>query len=154
MSSPLPRPRPRDRVRVLPLQAERLEDGTLRISTPMARGWAGHARTTHDLARVLDTAFTEATIAGYAQAHGQVYDLDAMTTQVANDPLAGSPQRRQRGAVARRAAHPPEAWSMLDDGSWRSPAGRTYSADSKIVALVRARRAEKGLPVDTPNDPG
>jgi hypothetical protein len=148
MSAPIPDPTPRRRrVRVIQLQAEILPDGKVRISSPMARGWAGVGRAgTHEVGRVVSQAFDEVTAAAYARAHGQVYDLDALTMHVQDDQLAGTPQRRIRGPVARRAAHPPEAWAMLDDGRWRSPGGRKYRADSPQVRAVRRAREEKGLP--------
>jgi len=151
---PLPPPPERARVRQLNLQAELLPGGGVRFSTPMARGFAAVGRTPVEITRALLATFTEATVAGYAAAHGRVYDLDAMTTRVPGDTLADGPQRSQRGAVARRAAHPPEAWAMQDDGTWRSPAGRTYQANSATVARVREARIRKGLPVDTQDGSG
>lgn len=139
----LPRPRPRDRVRVIPLQAEILPGGGYRLSSPMARGWAGVGRTPVELSRAMMQAFDEVAIAAYARAKGHLYDLDQMTEQVRGDQLAGAPRKRQRGPVARRAAHPPEAWAMTDDGRWRSPAGRFYREDSWQVQAVLKRRAEK-----------
>lgn len=150
----IPPPRPGQRVRTIPLQAELLPGGGIRISSPLARGWAGHARTAVELARALVHAFTEVEIAGYAMAHGESYDQDRLTQQVAGDPLAGSKMARRRGAVQRRAAHPPEAWSMNDDGSWRSPAGRRYPATSPHVQRVIAKLQAKGITVDTPRQHG
>jgi hypothetical protein len=153
MSSPVPIPRRRagQRVRTIALQAEKLPDGSMRISSPHARGWAGIARNSIELARVFEQAFAEVAVASYARQRGRAYDLDQLTSYVPGDSLAGTPQRRTRGAAARRAAHPVEAWSMTDNGCWRSPAGRTYQPDSKMVANVLKRRAERGLPpVDTP----
>lgn len=149
MTNPLPPPRPRDRVRTIPLQAERLPDGTMRISSPLARGWAGVGRTPNEITRALVQAFDEVTIASYARAKSEPYDLDVMTMQVKGDPLAGSPKARRRSPAARRAAHPPELWSMTDDGRWRSPAGRIYGADTPQVQNVLRRRAALGMPVDT-----
>jgi hypothetical protein len=145
----LPGLRPGQRVRTIPLQAEILPEGGIRISTPLARGWAGHARTPAELANALATAFTEVEVAGYAAAHGKNYDQDRLTEQVPGDPLAGTKMARRRGPVQRRAAHPPEAWSMNDDGSWRSPAGRTYPATSPHVQRVIAKLEAKGVTVDT-----
>jgi hypothetical protein len=145
----LPGLRPGQRVRTIPLQAEILPEGGIRISTPLARGWAGHARTASELASALATAFVEVEVAGYAAAHGQNYDQDRLTEQVPGDPLAGTKMARRRGPVQRRAAHPPEAWSMNDDGSWRSPAGRTYPATSPHVQRVIAKLEAKGARVDT-----
>lgn len=150
----LPGMRPGRRVRTIPLQAEILPEGGIRISSPLARGWAGHARTAAELAAQLAHAFTEVEIAGYAMAHGANYDQDRLTEHVPDDPLAGSKMGRRRGPVARRAAHPPEAWSMNDDGSWRSPAGRRYPPESPHVQRVIAKLQAKGTPVDTHKEPG
>lgn len=150
----LPGLRPGQRVRTIPLQAEILPEGGVRISSPLARGWAGHARTAVELVNALAHAFTEVEIAGYAMAHGANYDQDRLTEQVAGDPLAGAKMTRKRGPVQRRAAHPPEAWSMNDDGSWRSPAGRRYPASSPHVQRVIAKLEAKGLPVDTHKEHG
>lgn len=151
-SLPIPQPHPGQRVRVIPLQAEILPQGGIRISSPLARGWAGHARDARELLNAITTAFNEVAIASYALAHGQTYDQSKLTEHVQDDPLAGTKMPRRRGPVARRAAHPVEAWSLQDDGSWRSPAGRRYSADSAAVQRVVERRAAKGLPPLTPPD--
>jgi hypothetical protein len=150
----IPPPRPGQRVRAIPLQAELLPGGGIRISSPLARGWAGHARTAVELANTLAHAFTEVEIAGYAMAHGANYDQDRLTEQVEGDALAGTKMARRRGPVARRAAHPPEAWSMHHDGSWRSPAGRRYPPDSPHVQRVIAKLTAKGAMVDTHKEPG
>jgi hypothetical protein len=150
----LPAPRPGQRVRAIPLQAEILPGGGIRISTPLARGWAGHARTAVELANTLAHAFVEVEVAGYAAAHGENYDQDRLTEQVNDDPLAGAKMTRRRGPVQRRAAHPPEMWSMNDDGSWRSPAGRRYPADSQHVQRVIAKLEAKGHRVDSPKGSG
>jgi len=150
----LPRLRPGQRVRTIPLQAEILPDGGIRISSPLARGWAGHARTAGELARALGHAFVEVEVASYARAKGANYDQDRLTEHVEGDPLAGTKMTRRRGPAQRRAAHPPEAWAMQDDGSWLSPAGRRYAATSPTVLRVVAKLAAKTLPVDTPKDQG
>lgn len=150
----LPGLRPGQRVRAIPLQAEILPQGGIRISSPLARGWAGHARTAGELARQLAHAFVEVEVASYAMAHGQNYDQDRFTEHVPGDALAGSKMTRRRGPVQRRAAHPPESWKLQDDGFWRSPAGRRYPPDSPQVQRVRAKLAAKVKPVDTPGDRG
>lgn len=150
----LPVPRPGQRVRVVPLQAEILPGGAMRISSPLARGWAGYARTAIELANTVANAFLEVEVAGYAAAHGQHYDQDRLTEQVHGDPLAGTKMTRRRGPVQRRASHPPEAWSMNDDGSWRSPAGRTYPQTSPQVQRVIAKLEAKRSTIDTPGQHG
>ena len=150
----LPGLRPGQRVRMIPLQAEILPEGGIRISSPLARGWAGHARTAAELAAALTHAFVEVEVASYAMAKGESYDQDRLTEHVPDDALAGTKMARRRGAVARRAAHPPEAWSMNDDGSWQSPAGRRYPSSSPHVQRVIAKLQAKGLPIDTPKQHG
>jgi len=145
----LPGLRPGQRVRTIPLQAEILPGGGIRISSPLARGWAGHARTAAELANTVAHAFTEVEIASYAMAHGANYDQDRLTEHVADDPLAGAKMSRKRGPVQRRAAHPPEAWRMNDDGSWRSPAGRRYLPESPQVQRVIAKLEAKRTGLDT-----
>jgi hypothetical protein len=150
----IPGPRPGQRVRVIPLQAELLPDGGIRISSPMARGWAGHARTAGELVTALQHAFTEVEVASYARAKGANYDQDRLTEHVPDDPLAGAKMTRRRGPVQRRAAHPPEAWTLQDDGFWRSPAGRRYPPTSPAVLRVVAKLEAKKAPVDTHKDKG
>lgn len=152
-NEPIPGLRPGQRVRVIPLQAEILPDGGIRISSPMARGWAGHARTAMELVKTLKAAFVEVEVASYARAKGDNYDQDRLTEHVEGDPLAGSKMTRRRGPVQRRAAHPPEAWKLQDDGSWRSPAGRRYPPTSPAVLRVVAKLEAKKA-VDTPKDQG
>jgi hypothetical protein len=131
------------RPRQISLQVEALPDGRLRVSTPSARGWAAAARTPAELARAVESAFTEVSVAAYAKAHGQPYDLDVMTSQVPGDSLAGERPARQRRARSRvrQGTYAPESWAELADGSgrWRSPSGRFYRGDSKVVRSVRAK---------------
>ena len=150
----IPGPRPRQRVRVIPLQAELLPTGGVRISTPMARGWAGHARTASELVAVLANAFTEVEVASYARAQGGQYDLDRLTEHVKGDPLAGSKMSRKRGAAQRRAAHPPEAWALQDDGYWRSPGGRRFAPDTVQVQRVVAKLEARNQGIDTHGQQG
>lgn len=148
MTAPLPS-RAGGRVRTIPLQVDQLPGGGLRISSPAARGWAGTARTTYELARVVQQAFQEVAVASYARAKGMPYDLDVLTTHVPGDPLADTPQRRVRNASRRTARHKSyavEDWTRMEDGRWRSPAGRAYRADSTAVQNVIRKRQEKGLP--------
>lgn len=132
-----------------------LPDGQLRISTPSARGWARLARGPHQLASVVGMAFTEAAVASYAAWRRQRYDLDKLTDP--KDPT--EPPRRTigrprpvesqrvsygRGRVVRPDQAPPEDWTPQQDGSWRSPAGRSYRSPAIVSSLVR-RRKELGL---------
>jgi len=147
----LPGLRRGQRVRMIPLQAEILPEGGVRISSPLARGWAGHARTATELATALAHAFVEVEVASYAMLKGQNYDQDRLTEHVPDDVLAGTKMQRRRGPVQRRAAHPPEAWTLQDDGYWRSPAGRRFPPDSQQVQRVVAKLQAK---VDTHRQDG
>lgn len=139
-------PPPGQRVRTISLQVETLPTGALRVSSPLARGWAGVARTPHELARVMADAFTEVSVASYARAHGEAYDLDALTGSVPGDSLAGGAAPRVRRAQGGRKAYHPGLWTKLPNGWWRSPGGRDYGPDTKIVRDVIRRRTDLGLP--------
>lgn len=134
------------------VQVEHMTDGSMRISTPHARGWAAVARTPVELARGLSQAFIETSVAAYARARGQAYDLDAMTGQVPGDPLASLPAPRVRSkSPQRRKAYSPADWQKvtMDDRSgamWRSPGGRMYRAETAAVRSVVRKRAAMGLP--------
>lgn len=137
-------------IRELPIQVERLPSGGIRVTTPLARGWAAVAHDQHELARSIATAFTEAEVASYSRFRGQVYDLDALTGHVPGDALAGSARGRVRGPAGRRRAkksYPVTLWQKLPDGRWRSPSGRAYRADTRAVQQMVARRVAEGLPV-------
>lgn len=133
--------------RAIMLMVEPQKDGTLRISTPHARGWAATASNPLGLARAVQGAIVEVQVASYARQRGHVYDLDGLTAQVPGDPLAARPVSREPRARRSRRSHPPDAWQMVDGGSWRSPNGRVYGAGTKIVRNVVARREALGLPV-------
>jgi hypothetical protein len=147
MVQDFPRSQPGQRVRVIPLQVETLESGGLRISSPLARGWASVARNPTELARSIAAAYTEVACSSYARWKGAPYDLDAMTTHVPGDPLADTPQRRVRtGRTTRVKQYAVEAWTKFDNGQWRSPSGRMYREDTMAVQNVIKKRKEKGLP--------
>ena len=144
----LPYSRPDLRVQMISLTVEAMPSGRYRISTPHARGWAAEVGTQAELARALNSAFTEVSVASYARAKGVPYDLDALTERVAGDPLASGPRGRVRsGPRARRKTYHPSEWTRFEDGRWRSPSGRTYRADSKQVQGVIKARLERGLTI-------
>lgn len=138
---PLPPLPPGQRVRSISLEVTHLPDGGYRLSTPLARGWAAVARDQVQLSQVMARAFLEVSCASYARLKGQVYDLDAMTTHVPGDPLADLPQRRARAGrrTVRRRTYDPQEWSRMEDGRWRSPSGRAYRPDSRVVQGVLAK---------------
>jgi hypothetical protein len=144
---PLPRRPGHQRVRAIALQVETLDSGRLRISSPHARGWATTAATPSQLFAAIQDAYTEVQIAAYARAQGKTYDLDQMTTRVPGDALAdGSPAREKVVRRTRRKSHDPANWTRMDDGRWRSPTGRAYREDSRVVQDVITRRRERDLP--------
>jgi hypothetical protein len=140
------------RARTINVQVEHMLDGTMRISTPHARGWAAVARTPMELARGLAQAFVETSVAAYARGRGEAYDLDVLTSHVPGDALANLPPQRVRSkSPQRRKAHSPADWQKvtMEDRSgamWRSPGGRMYGAETAAVRSVVRKRAAMGLP--------
>lgn len=130
----------RHQVRTINLVLETLPDGRLRVSTPLARGWAAVASNQGELVRAVQAAFTEVQLASYARWKGETYELDEMTEVVADDPLA-APTRTMHfsNRMVRSDIHHPADWQPLSDGTWRSPKGRIYQADSQAVQRVRAK---------------
>lgn len=139
------------------LRLQRLDDGSIRVSTPQARGWAVIAKGPDQLWHAFRTAFNEATIAGYAMWNGVRYDLDELTDPT--DPT--EPRRRRpftpreaagdcsevsyaRGGVVRPDQAHPADWTPNPDGSWSSPRGKTYR-DPKYINPLRIKRARMGL---------
>jgi hypothetical protein len=127
----------------------------LRVSTPSARGWAAVVRNRAQLAQAVLEAFTEAQVAAYAAAHGEEYDLSALTAAVPNDPMAppvSRPGARSQPGVGwsrgqrRPDTHDPAQWSKQPDGAWRSPGGVAYGATSQMARRIVARRNRLGLP--------
>ncbi len=135
------------RMPVIALQVETLEGGRLRMSSPHARGWAAVVATPAQVVQAIQDAYTEVACASYARAKGTTYDLDVLTSKVDGDPLAGgTPGRERTPRTTRRKSHSPADWSRMEDGRWRSPSGRAYREDSRVVQDVVARRKERGLP--------
>lgn len=133
------------RVRTVDLRLEALPGGRMRVSTPMARGWAATAGTAAELARAVHAAFLEVSCAGYARAHGEVYDLDAMTGHVPGDTLAGNKPRQVRRKRTGHKSYDPTDWTPEGDGYWRSPGGRLYRQDTAAVQSVIRKREDMGL---------
>jgi hypothetical protein len=139
------------------VQIQRLDDGSLRLSTAQARGFAVIARGPHQLWLAMFTLFREVTIAGYSMAHGVPYDLDALTDPTdPTEPKRRRPTTRRensgdpgevsygRGSVVRPDQLHPADWIPNADGSWTSPRGRTFRDPAKIQAL-KIRRGRMGL---------
>jgi hypothetical protein len=143
-----PAQQPGQRVRVIPLVVETLPGGALRVSSPHARGWAAAVRTPQELARAVEMAYREVSCASYARQRGGAYDLDQLTMHTPGDTLAGTPMRRvPKPGTRSKKSHDVAAWSKFDDGTWRSPAGRTYRADTMAVRNVIRKRISLGMSV-------
>jgi hypothetical protein len=138
---------------MIPLTVQELPDGTLRIETPLTRGWSSVARTPHELVRSIQAAFVEVTIAGYARVRNEQYDLSKLTAQVDGDPRtaltasvrAAPTHRPVRTGKPPKPRHDPADWAKLDDGSWQAPGGRRFRADTQVVQNVLRLRRERGL---------
>lgn len=144
----MPAPAPtRNQVRALELKIESLPGGMLRVSTPLARGWAAVARTPVELARAVQGAFVEAQAASYARWKGEAYDLDEATDVVPGDSLAAAVRSTEFKHRSRSDIHSPAEWTPLADRHWRAPNGRRYRPDTQIVRNVIAARVRMGIPV-------
>jgi hypothetical protein len=97
----------------------------LLVQSPHLPAWGATARSPHELAQVVDQAWTELQLRAYAEQRGEDYDLA---------PLAETPARPQP------TGSDPWAWRELEDGRWLSPGGRRYGADTAVVGKVRAAR--------------
>lgn len=144
----MPRAAPtRNQIRALDLKVETLADGMLRVSTPLARGWAAVARNPFELARAIQAAFTEAQMASYARWKGEAYELDLATDVVPGDALAAAVRSTEFKHRTRSDTHSPADWCPMPDGRWRSPSGRAYRPDTPIVRNVVSARVRLGIPV-------
>lgn len=142
-------------VRAVTVRIEQLSDGSMRLSTSAARGWAAVARTPNEVGRAALSAFTEAQCAAYARWRGERYDLDELTEPVAGDPLA-PPRRPVRPRTNRDNVgwgrnqerpdrHDVQDWERMPDGRLRSPNGLVYRRDSMMAQRVLARAAQSGI---------
>jgi len=138
------------RVTTVSLTVEARPDGKYRISSPHARGWAAVVSNARELvAAITRDAFTEVSVASYARAHNTHYDLDMMTERVHGDPLAGKPAPRKRSTGSERvhSSYHPVAWTKMEDGRWKSPAGRMYGPNTRQVQNMVRRRLAQGLSI-------
>jgi hypothetical protein len=137
----------RNQVRSVSVRIDDLGNGKLRISAPTARGWARTVRTRDELVRAVGEAFTEAQLASYARWRGEAYDHDALSDVDETDPLvASAPHIRAVVRSGRSDVHSPLDWVPLEDGTWRSPAGRVFGGDTDAVRRVKAKRAKLDSP--------
>jgi hypothetical protein len=141
-------PQVRHQVRSVEVRLDMLPEG-MRVSTPQARGWAVIAGGPRQLLDALAAAFTEAQVASYATWKGEVYELDALTEVVQDDPLAATIRTTRHGAhldrrLSRRDVHQATDWTNMGNGRWRSPSGKTYREDCKTVQNVIMKRRMLG----------
>jgi hypothetical protein len=134
----------RNQVREVTIRVEAMPNGALRVSTPQARGWAVVVRTRDELVRAVQQAFTEAQVASYAQWRGESYDLDALTPVDGSCSWTAATHTRSFALRRRGDVYNPKDWVQLEDGTWRSPGGRVYGADTEVVRRVRAKRRTNG----------
>lgn len=126
------------------------------VTSPEARGWRFPIRTAADAAAMLHEAPVEVQIARYARAHGQVYDHDAATDVDPETPGTEMPAPRKV-----KGSRVSAGWEEQDDGTWRSPAGLVFGADTTMVRRViaarereeAARQAEAHRPPPSPLPP-
>lgn len=143
---------------------ERTTSGGLLVSSPDAPGWSSAVTDRVSLLRAVDEAFREASIAAYARARAQPYDVAlhdqaAEEAGVAGKVLPINPDARDAmmatlacsvgplPSVTTRPgdSHDPLAWRPLTDGRWVSPSGRTYGATTQVVQRVIEKRANMGV---------
>lgn len=137
----------RHQVRELDLRIESLPGGRLRVSTPLARGWAAVAGNPHELARAIASAFIEVQVASYARWKGESFDLDELTDVDQGDSLAAAVRTTEFKHRKRNDIHNPADWTPLEGGFWRAPNGRRYRPDTRITRSVVAARIRLGIPV-------
>ena len=123
----------RRQIRRVTLEVEAHEDGTYVVTAPGARGWRKQVRTNPEAGAAFHEALVEAQIAAYARAHGQVYDHDAAT---AVDPDTPSTQVASRVTKHLKGSRVSPGWEEQEDGTWLSPAGLTFSAETQMVRRV------------------
>lgn len=136
---------------MIPLTVEYLPGGRVRVETPLTRGWSSVARNPQELARAVEAAFVEVTIAGYARSHREKYDLSALTEVVEGEQrtaltaAADTPPTHRPGRSGTPVRHNPAAWSKLPDGRWLAPSGRKFREETQVVQNVLRLRAAEGL---------
>lgn len=122
----------------------------LRLSTPLTPGWSFVATCPAEVARGIEAAWSEATIAAYARLRGVLYDLAETEEQIPAEAYAvtrphpaEAPDPADRAARRRRTKHPethdPACWVELSDGGLLSPSGRKYGPGTRVASAVRAR---------------
>jgi hypothetical protein len=126
-------------VRSITVRVEQAGDGILRLSSPTTPGWVGVARTPHELARLVASAFVENQVSAHSMWRGQPYE-----------PPDGTRRRSPRSPWRQRTDTSDAAeWRVAEDGRWIAPGSgrsRFWSPDSPQVQQVMERRMRLGLP--------
>jgi hypothetical protein len=129
----------------------------LRFSTPLTPGWSFVANCPAEVARGIEAAWTEATIAAYARLRGVLYDLaeteevippEAYATTRPHPAETPGPEDEveHRRRTKHPATHDPARWVELSDGGMISPRGRRYGPQTRVASAVRARLDRAALP--------
>lgn len=146
-------------VREMTVTVQRLDNGRLRLSPTAVSAHVATATTPAELARALQSCFTEAEIAGYARRRGTRPDIALLSAVDSFDEptnLGGKPVVTSWASAApagdKRAAgrvwasggsreRDPADYTANSDGSWTSPSGRTVRDPERCRQIVRRRRA-------------
>lgn len=146
-------------VREMTVTVQRLADGRLRLSPTTVAAHVATATTPQELARALQSCFTEAEIAGYARRRGTRPDIALLSSTdsfdeptilggrpVSTSWASAAPAGDKRGAGRSWASggsreRDPADYTANADGSWLSPSGRTVRDPDRCRQIVRRRRA-------------
>jgi hypothetical protein len=127
------------------LEVGRLPGGRLRLTSPHLPGWIQGFPTREccNIGLAVAAALTEADVRTYSARRSGAAPRRTPATAT---PATATPASTPTTITAWRRSWNPEDWEPLTDGRWRSPTGRIYKADSTVVANVKKRRANAGLP--------
>jgi hypothetical protein len=136
----------RSQIRSIQLNVEIMDQG-LRVSLPVAQGWAAFASSPHSLVAAVKAAFTEAEIAAYAQWRNGTYDLADTVSRDDPDPIVAAPPNEisRHRPKTRRDQYNPADWKVDGMGRYVSPTGRSYAPDSYMASRIRAMWVKHGI---------
>jgi hypothetical protein len=125
--------------------------GGLRFASPqLGSDWCRVARTPGAIVAAVAAAVSTARAAP-TDLPVTVEDVLSGRLDAAARTLAAVQEQRRNQPGARRADNYPAAsWEPLPGGGWRSPAGRTFAADTQMAGRLRDRWRAEGRPVDVP----
>lgn len=142
----------------LNLTVERLPSGRLRFTSPVVPDWARAASGPQQIARAVTDLLQAAVVEAQIREYRTRRQALKHPTHNQRRTQAGATYQRFTngdGRVVRRVGHDPHSWTEQPDGTWRSPSGRTYRADTLVVQRVRARQAlTPGPAVPAPREGG